>query len=311
MAIKKCIICGNCRSLVHGAAQGKCPVCDGIYTGKEVGVPVTVEVQMKSRRPERAEIDKLKNAPFARKSASKSEINTAVGYILMGIIVSPLMLLFGLWVINGFKGPGVLVFGYGAVIAAPILFIALVIGGIYMFVRDPRKKTVKDVFNWIWSESYKEALFNVNDKNKGYEYAYGSVIRCVPSVLSNRISKDILAAYLSKIQNSFKTIIDEKFDTSCKWKDGSPVDAWNSRWDEPLITAIGENEIESGLKAATMNITVKRVLKQGVSNDDAYEIDVAYLSVKINGYYIKNGNYWIPYDLMPEIIEEKETNNIK
>ena len=311
MAVKECVICGNCKKLISGKATGKCPVCNKEFVGYEVGSPVMKELFVEGRSPTSDETYKLRNTPFSRKSLSAGERKKGIQSIIIGIVAPPLFILFGLWVINNFVGPGVLFFGYGALIAAPIFAILFIFTwGINVLVRDPRKKNIKNVFLWIWRESYKDALDNdlENDKEGHCKYAYGSVIRCAPDTVSDRVSEESLKEYLSKIRNTFKVILDEAsegINTSCKWKDGSNVrNIWNTSWkiSEETINILNENETENGISKATGCFTVKKILSQ-VEGDDTYELHVAAVSVKVGGYYIKNGDYWFSYDLMPEIVK--------
>ena len=312
MAVKKSIICGNCRALIYGDAVGKCPTCRNEFNGKEVGVPVAVELRMESRRLENEVIDRLKSVPFQRKSLSAGERKKGFLNIFLGVVIPPLILLFGLWVINNFKGPGVIFFGYGSLFAAPIFAVLLiVVWGINVLVREPRKKNAKAVFKWIWQESYRDALTDGSEKS--FEYAYGSVIRCVPNHISDTIDKNSLKEYLSNIRNTFERILDEKskgLDTSCKWKNGAAVGSWTTKLDfqDLSICLDEENELKSGIKEATGSFTITRILSH-VSGDDTYELHLASIFAKIHNYYVKNGNFWFTCDLMPKIVEDNKISN--
>ena len=287
MAVKECVICGNCKKIITGKATGKCPSCNKEFTGYEVGSPVMRELFVEGRNPTSDETYKLKNTPFPRKSLSAGEMKSGIMSIIFGIIVPPLFVLFGLWVINNFRGPGVLFFGYGALLVAPIFAILLIfVGGINVLVRDPRKKNIKKVFLWIWKDSYENALDNdlENDKAAHSKYAFGSVIRCAPDAISDRVSEESLKEYLSEMRNAFKVILDEAsegINTSCKWKNGSNViNNWNTSWkiSEETITILNENETEDGVSKAIGCFTVKKILSQ-LEGDDTYELHVAAVSV--------------------------------
>ena len=303
MAIKKCIICANCKCLIRGRASGKCPFCNKGFTGTEVGVPVTMKLLLEGRSPTSEEIGILKNVPFERKSISVGERNKGIWLNILGVVVPPLGILFGLWVIKTFVGPGVIVFGYGMFIASPIFAIVFISWGINILVRDPRKKNVRDAFVWIWKESYKDGL----ESDSNCIDTYGSVIRSVPNAISDNISTETMKEYLLKIRSVFETFFDEAsegIDTSCLCKDESVVNNWSSNWEilEDSIRLLSEKETENGVCRAVGRFIAKKILSQ-IEGDDIYELHVAAVSVKVGGYYIKNGDYWFSYDLMPEIVD--------
>ena len=307
MAIKKSIICGKCRSLIIGEAKGNCPTCGKPFDGNEAGVPLNAEMEMKSLRPSQEELDKLTNEPFKRKPLSGGEAKKGIRNTLLGIFIPPLMVLFGLWVIKTFRGPGVILFGFGSVIAAPVFAVVLIVMGLQLLFRDPRKKSAETAIKWIWYDSYKDALTGPIDafhKNTGY--AYGSVIRCVPNIISEKIESHILKNYLQKFRNTIEKTLDEKsssIDSTCKWKNGTSTGTWNSKleFQDNSIHVDSIMEDKGSFKEITYSFKIEKVLYQ-VSGEDTYELHAAAAVVKINGHYIKNGKYWFAYDLMPEFV---------
>ncbi|NLZ74248.1 MAG: hypothetical protein GX905_10645 [Bacteroidales bacterium] len=312
MAIKqKCIICGNCRQLVVGAAYGKCDACGNKFTGKEVGVPITMKLRMEGLRPGSNEIEKLKNTLIQRKRLPSEKKNNAVMSIVAGIVVPIILVVFGLWTINTLMGVGKIIVGYGSFVAAPILALLLIVEwGIKPLAKAPKKETIEDVFLWIWKKSYAPALWE-DDTPIGehiYKRAFDRVKRIVPSTISEGISEDLLREYLSEIRSSLKTILDKAsdgIDTACKFKDGSDVlHTWESDYTLELdsIRLKRENETEKGVCEVTGSFVIKKDLFFTV-NEETCTLKVASMLVDIHSYYIKSEDYWFPYDPMPRIIK--------
>jgi hypothetical protein len=318
METLECIICENCRNLVYGEGRKakKCPNCHSIYTGKEVGVPITGEIHLESRIPERNETEMLKNTVFKRKKLSPGEIKLGIILILCGIIIPPIAIAFGIHVFSNYIGPGVIFWGGGAFIVAIGAIVAFFVG-FYFLLREPRKKSLVNVFEWVWSESYGE-IFSADSKNE-YKNAYGSVIRCVPDKISDTVNLESLKEYLLKMKNYCRAFLDEKskgLNLSCqlnfkfKFKKPLIMDEWTSAWALSNIIIENENNLGSYVKAATGSFTITKTLscKQG---DYECKLNVASVSIKIYGYYIKSGKYWFPYDLMPKIKEMETFDFVK
>jgi hypothetical protein len=308
----ECIICGKCESLVYneGKTAKKCPYCGNVYTGKEIGVPVITEIHLESRTPGRDETHMLKKTEFKRKKLSSGEIKLGIILIICGIIICPLAIMLGIHVFENYIGPGIIFWGVGAflvAIGAAVAFCA----GINFLVRNPRKKSLKKALEWVWSESY-GSVFNFDSKNE-YKDAYLSVIRCVPNTISDKINEETIKEYLLKLKNYFRAVLDEKtkgMNPSSKLnikKSKRPLlmNDWTGKLILSKVTVEDENEVENGVKTATGSFTFTKVFscKQG---EYEYKLDAALLLIKVHNYYIKTGEYWFPYDLMPEI---KETIN--
>lgn len=311
MAVKKITICGNCKKAFSTATQGKCPNCGNKLTGDEVGTTITTELRMEGRRPTSKEMERLKNVPFKRIPVSKEESNKGLKNIATGIIATPLIILFGLWVISSFKGPGTLIFGYGSILVSPVIaFLFIGSLGINILIRDPRKKTIAKVFHWMWKESYQNAL--IDGKENSFNYAYGTIMRTVPDSISGGISKETLKTYLRETREALVKTMDEsdkELDLSLYWKNDVVKNArdWKTIFvfEEHLLQLEREEEIENGVCEATGSFVITKTLQWDDSND-TLELDIAALLVKVHGYYIKNGDYWLPYDLMPELSNVKE-----
>jgi hypothetical protein len=310
MAAIECIICENCRNLVYSEdiKAKECPHCNSIYTGKEIGIPIMGEIHLESRTPKRVEIDLLKNTKFKRKKLSLGEMKLGIILILCGIIITPIAIFFGIYVFANyiFRNWGIIVFGCVAFLVA----IGAIVGffaGVGILLRNPRKKSLIKVFNWVWNESYGE-IFQATDSKNEYKNAYGSVIRCVPNKISDTLNKESLKEYLLKIKNYCRAFLDEKSmetNLSCKLQLKSEpliMDKWTSVWVLSNVIIENENNLESGVKEATGSFIITKVLSCTKGNYNC-KLNVASLSVKIHSYYIQSGKYWFPYDLMPEIKE--------
>jgi hypothetical protein len=307
MTTEKTVICGNCRTLVL-LGSSKCGKCGQALTGKEAGIPAVRQLRFEGRVPDPSEIGHLRDIPFAKKPVTAGEAKNAVIMIIIGIIGGPLLVLFGLWVIGKFRGPGVLFFGYGGVLAGGIILLAAPIMGLHKLLRDPRKKNIKGVFNWIWKESYFNNPDFTADRYISAADACGSAVRAVPSGISDAAGMEALKAYITRIREAVDKVLNEesaKVDvtgtfasgTSINWVTGGTLEVGY-----PEITA--ETEKENGLKEATG--TLKIVKNLSVSRNDkgdTYTLAVSAVELSIHGFYATNGKYWFPVDLTPEIVE--------
>jgi hypothetical protein len=303
MSTEKTMICGNCKTLaVLGGS--KCGKCGQPFTGKEVGVPEAKQLRVEGKLP--SGIEHLRNLSFARKPVSPGELKDAVISILIGIIGGPLIILFGFWVIGNFRGPGVLFFGYGGVLAGVIMLLVLTIMGLNKLLRDPRQKSIKNILHWIWKGSYfNNADFNAS-RYISADDAAASAIRAVPAEISDAAGKETLKTYITGIREAVDKVLTEeaaKVDTSGIFTSGRSI-TWTAgdslEIGPPEISA--ETEKEDGLKKATgtfkivKNLTVSR-------NDkgDTYSLAAAAVELSIHNFYVNSGKFWFPVDLMPEI----------
>ena len=57
-----------------------------------------------------------------------------------------------------------------------------------------------------------------------------------------------------------------------------------------------------------VNLT-KHKVSQGIGNSggniDVYKVAVAAVELKISQYFVRNGEFWVPFDIMPEIQEQQ------
>jgi hypothetical protein len=307
MATEKTVICGNCRTLVALGAS-KCGKCGQALTGKEAGVPEAKQLRFEGRPPDLSKVEHLRDVPFSKKPVSPGELKEAVINIIIGIIGGPLIILFGLWVIGKFRGPGVLFFGYGGVLVGVIVLVLMPIMGLYKLLRDPRKKNITDVFNWIWKASY----FNNTDFTAGryisVDHACGSAIRAVPSEISDAAGTEALKAYITRIRETVDKVLNEdgaKVDVTGVFTNGASI-TWASgdvlEVSHPEISA--ETEKGNGLKEATGTFNIVKNLSVSKNDKgDAYTLAVSAVELSVHGLYVNNGKYWFPLDLMPEIAE--------
>jgi hypothetical protein len=303
MSTEKTMICGNCKTLaVLGGS--KCGKCGQPFTGKEAGVPEAKQLRFEGTLP--SGIEYLRNILFARKPLSSGEINNAVISILIGVIGGPLIILFGLWVIDRFRGSGVLFFGYGGVLAGAVALLVMPIMGLHKLLRDPRKKKIKDVVDWIWKESYFNNADFTASRYISADDAGASAIRAVPAEISNAIDAETLKSYITRIREAVDKVLTEeaaKVDTSGIFTSGRSITwAAGDRLEigYPEITA--ETEKETGLKEATGTFKiVKNLTVSKNDKGDTYSLAVSAVELSIHGFYVTNGKFWFPVDLMPEI----------
>lgn len=263
------------------------------------------EIWMEGRIPALSEIETLKQTPFERKPVSEGEVNSAIKNIIAGLLLTPFLVFLGLRVIVSFKGIGMLIFGFGPLLAAPFVGIILIFNmGLIVILRDPRSKNVLRAFQWIWQVSFLKTF--VSEKEKELDYAYGSAVRSVPDVISKSISKELVSNYLKDTGRKFRSILDESskgMDVSFNWEKNTVKESvWSVRWELPeeSIKIISEKEVEPGVCEAIGNFQFLKVLEYTYGSN-TFQLYVAGLLVHINNCYIKNGKFWFTNDLMPKI----------
>jgi hypothetical protein len=193
----------------------------------------------------------------------------------------------------------VLFFGYGGVLAGAIILLLMPIMGLHKLLRNPRKKSIKDVFDWIWKKSY----FNNSDFTAGRyiseEHACGSAIRAVPPEIGDAAGTEDLKAYIIRIRETVDKVLNEegaKVNSAGVFTNGASitwaaVDALEVGY--PEITA--ETEKESGLKEATG--TLKIVKNLSVSKNDkgdAYTLAVSAAELSVHGFMLPTANIGFP-----------------
>ena len=72
----------------------------------------TVLFQIRGRRPEPAEAERLSKLSFGSGLPGGAEVKDALKWFGIGLLSAVILFLVGRWVISRFVGPGVLVFGY-------------------------------------------------------------------------------------------------------------------------------------------------------------------------------------------------------
>lgn len=63
-----------------------------------------------------------------------------------------------------------------------------------------------------------------------------------------------------------------------------------------------KNEVQEGVCEVIGSFVIKKDLSFTVA-EETCTLKVASIWVNIHGYYIKSGDYWFPYDLMPRIMK--------
>jgi hypothetical protein len=299
------IICSKCRKL-FSINEKKCPACETPVAGNETGFPPMLSISMECKKPENEIFEKLMKEPFKKTGPSEGEAKSARNKILIGIGILLFGVLFGMWVINTFRGFGVIVFGYGSLIAGPIGFIVFLKEGVKLLTRDGRKKSVKESFIWLWAESYYGEIFSKGKRS--VEYSCACAKRCIPESLARTIDDAIHVKYVRDIQKQLDFLFSgmlQKIDYSCNL---NTVENISTEWKfETEINIENEKEIVTGLKEVTGIVKLKKILNYfvpGGNTGSSYDINVADVLIKIHGYYIRNGEYFFPYDIMPKIVEK-------
>ena len=313
MATHKASICPNCKHIILNAKE-ICPICEQKLSGYYIGNPFPKQLYMESKEPNLDEITVLLDEPFSRVPPSAAEIRKAIILLAIGVICSPLMLLFGIWVSRAFRGPGVLFYGYLPIIAAPIILIIFLIWSFNILLRDGRKKKPEASFAWLWHEAYFAEVFISSGRYESINYACGTAARSVPKSLSSVENRELLGGYIENIRSIVDTILDTegaKVDTSCYAKNGSQFSAsWNGESIQVVTNVSSQQELSDVLRKINGTVTITKSLTCQIgsgNNSDTYQLPVSSVELNIVAWYIKHRAYWFPFDMMPVVVESGNT----
>lgn len=259
------------------------------------GKPQTVQFDITGRRPVSEEVQSLTSVSFEKKPVSAEEVKDAFKWFFIGIIAAVFLWFFGRWVISKFVGPGVLFFGYGgAYLGAPVMLI-FGFSSLSKIFRSGRKKKAEDSFKWVWEVSFlgDDA---VSKRFGNIQYALDTLARAVPGSIS--FNRNIIEKYITELRQTMTQAMDE---TTLPAKEEQPG-GWIEAGALKSTTINSVNEIFPSVSEVCATITYQDVIsRQDDANNKSYKVIAAILELNITNVFVKAGEYWYPYDLMPAI----------
>ncbi len=250
------------------------------------GKPETIYLEVIGNVPSPEEAEKLTKISFDKKPAGKPEVKEAMKQFFTYIVIFPLAVLFGLWVLSSFGGLGALIWGGGALIAAPITLILSIQS--LLKLRAPRKKEAFDAMKCVWQT----ALIGDADAENRFgksEYALSFLQRIVPSAVP--FPEEKVSAYIAQTRK----LIGEAADTTAV-----PIQQENKDWNQGVshteLTLKEEQEPAPGVKRLHAVLTFQDRLHQ-----NKQDMIISELEIDICQTYICADGYWFPYEIISPI----------
>jgi len=293
-------ICPNC---LHKCGTGLtfCLKCKYAFTGQEVGNQPPIIMNIEGRKPEQAEADRLSAIPFPRKPPTAYEKKRILLYLVIGIIGFPICIAGILLTWRG--GPIVA----GSFVIGAIVTICLPIYGFVMLLSDARKKTSKEAFKWIWRNIYLEDTDISKDAKRDVDSRlineHSIFMRVIPDDVAKSIDKRSWTNNLFEMRKTLKETLErngEKQDLTCIM---SGKEKYTGTWASGNITIVVQNVEEREVSPNVTEITSSILLKKYYDTKcgEEYCIEVSSVMLNVHEFYIKNGNYCFPYDMLHKI----------
>ncbi len=251
-----------------------------------------VEINVFGKKPDAKELEQYSNLTYGSGLPGGEELKDALIWLGSGIGIGIFGFLFGSWVIRTFVGPGVLIFGYGSLLALPMLGVFLAVSSIYRLLRPAHKKKASKAFEWVWIISIM-GDDRISTRFGKIPYAISTMRRIFPEGYDFSESK--YKNYLNSFRNEIIKICDINV-TKLKeegWWESSPI--VNHK-------IIEDEEINEKLHKIHAIITYDDQVGFTIDYQKNKKKYMTATRVEINviQYYIKSGEYFFPYDYMPE-----------
>jgi len=317
-------ICSNCKQLLDISSK-KCTICGQQCSGHEVGHPVAVKLYSQETRPNTDEINQFKNVIFKKTNVSGPELKRALGWLVGGIILGPFCLIFGINMFAQWFTGQIQIFG--AAVSFPFLLLGVGLGmicgffyGFSLLFRDGRKKTPLKAFQWVWKESYFSGvggLFSYTDKRMAY--AYKSVARTFPKDIFEKIKEIDIINYIKDTCNQIMNILNEadNVKTDCVMhnkvtNNNKTVTNWSGtdyscHFNDKSQETISDDVVRINCEVEFTKYKTTQIVIGGDSN--TYRLAVSRVILVFKSYIIKNGEFWIPHNIMPKFIADENKGN--
>ena len=262
----------------------------------------TVLFQIRGRRPEPAEAERLSKLSFGSGLPGGAEIKDALKWFGIGLLSAVVLFFFGRWVIRRFVGPGVLFFGYGAAyLAAPIL-VVFGFSSLFKLLRPAHKKKAADALQWAWMVSVlgEDA---VSERFGKLPYSLSTMRRLLPE--GTGFDPGVFEEYVTALRAAMAGAADE---TAAGLRTGG----WHESSPNKSCRITGDKELSPDLRELSAVISFNDQLALTDNNNKTRYMTSAMLELHITQYYIRSGKYWFPYDVTPafERAETAETAKI-
>lgn len=295
------MLCPKCQALLEGTPNA-CPICKEDITEAERR-PLEETVSIPSGKPSPQLVEQIKAASSKGVPPSVAEVRHAFATLLLMGAVGVAMFFFGMWVIRGFRGPGVIVFGYGAVLAGPIAALY----GIFVFIdtllSERRGKTPARSFEKIWNSGYFSEFSLWNAKK-----ATGNrVLRSLPRITGLPSREEILqyCEELKAFVNADLDALEGQLTATGKWTGGNTFDIskWGIMEISPMLQTepLQVTELGNGVSEVRGVVSFVRTRQYSVSDQKKYEMKRAVLRLDITSYCVKNGRFYYIVNAMPAL----------
>lgn len=286
---EKVKVCPFCNKLILSEKK-KCPFCRQPCSNYFIGNPIPVKFEVHGKTPSPDEAKILTRIPFLRKGASTGE----KGFFTFFIICIVLAVI---WFIGSVIFT-ILQFGALVIIAgffSTAFFMAIAIWNLYKRFRTGRKKTIEKAFNWQWKTAYFGSGGDEIEKRfSSIDYACGTLDRTIPENIE--YDKNVLRNYIAGMRKMLESAMEETAQiarVSCG--------IWHE--DSPKITTeiIEKTELYPSVTNLHAKITYIDRISLNDKNSD-YQMEAAVIVLDVTSVFIKTGDYWFPYDIMPDVI---------
>ena len=248
---------------------------------------------IEGKRPDQAEAERLSALHFGSDMRGSAEVSHALKNFFGLLVAAVAMFFIGGWVISGFKGLGVLFFGYGFMyIGAPGAAVAA-LSFLFSLFRTAHKKKAEEALKWAWKVS---AMGDDASSHRfgDMEYAYSTMSRMIPQGAASNISA--YAAYVTSLRAAMSKICDEASEPlrAVGWKETFPIVRCDVVGDTEILPNVHE------LKAVLQFTDRVRISYDNKSRDAA----ICQIELHIKQCYVHCEKYWFPYDITPAFREE-------
>lgn len=307
MSTRVCI-CPNCRILMtYSETIKSCPKCNYALDGDFEGISKEYDVAVSGSSSYVQDVQLLKTTPFEKLKISKFEVQRAMKWIIAGILIAPLLMILGSWVLAEFTGPVTLLFGYGSVIAGPVSFLLCVSTGLDILFNDPRGKTPVKAFQKIWRDALFDAgTASMSDTYTGSKksgYLYRRYLRSVHP-LHRKATELEVTSYVDSLRKIARTYFDEvsaSLNLSCKNSKGSDFSGqWFNYFHFSSCSKVVSEEGDIVTLEGKISLAFDKTCR--ISDRETYAIPAAVVNFNVRQQYVKCGDYWSPVDPLPAVL---------
>ncbi len=248
--------------------------------------------RIRDKQQDPAEINRLTAMEFKFSPPGSAELADAFKWFGVSILVAVIGFLFGGWVIRNFRGPGVIIFGYGAKYLLPPI---MLIYGLYCIIklfRPAHKKKAASAMKWMWLVSI------LGDDAAGerfgkLNYSKETMNRLLPQ--GTGFHPDRFGGYVTALRGAMDKALDEVAETMRKA-------GWNMSTPDKSLTVMEERELQQNVHELHAELFFQDGFTKSESNKTLYAKGTV-LKLDIVQTFVRAGEYWFPYDTMPSFVQ--------